>query len=234
MLHKYLKNIGLEELVKDIERTPLNNLVTEVFAKSHDNFSREEIEKLYIYDVPKLGPNGACSITHEKEEKPYNLAHTLGLQDDEILKNHPQTLRLWRLKQIVSDLYKLTGVDWLGIYRKITKANGDVVLVKEVYKGSFSRAEFPLTQEFAKTSNNSTVGLSGKAVFFQDLLIYKGPYYECDGQVQSEYCGSILNKKGEVIGIIDAESFHKNFFTPEKILQLTKVCQDLGKINLGA
>lgn len=233
MLRKYLKNIGLEELIENAAKAPLNNFVSEAFVKHHRNFSKEEIEKLYIYDVPKLGPNGACSITHEKEEKPYNLTVILGLSLSNKLKTHPQTLRLWRLKQIVDKLYRLTGVDWLGIYRKIIKANGDVILVKEAYNGSFSRAEFPLTQEFAKTSNNSTVGLSGKAVYFQDLLTYKGPYYECDGQVQSEYCGPILNKKGEVIGIIDAESFQKNFFTPEKILELTKVCQDLGIINFG-
>ncbi|HEY0457969.1 MAG TPA: hypothetical protein VGC97_02385 [Pyrinomonadaceae bacterium] len=123
--------------------------------------------------------------------------------------------------------------DWFGIYRKTVNQNGEPVLIKEAYAGAFSRAEFPLNEKFAAQSNNSMVGLTGKVRYFADLSSYDGHYYECDNKVQSEYCGPILDPRGNVIGIIDAESFQKNFFRAEKILQLTKVCRDLGEVNLG-
>jgi putative methionine-R-sulfoxide reductase with GAF domain len=149
------------------------------------------------------------------------------------LADNPQTLRIWRLYRVVDKITKFVVPDWFGIYRKIINKTGKPILIKEAYAGAFSRAEFPLNEEFAAQSNNSTVGLNGKARYFSDLSAYTGPYYECDSKVQSEYCGPILNPDGDVIGIVDAESFQKNFFTPEKILQLTKVCRDLGEINLG-
>ncbi len=235
MLNDYLRLVGLEQFEKDSEEIKLNDFVKEAFEVSPDELTKEKLEKMYKYDVPKMGSNGSCSITGEKEDKPYNLAQTLNLNlgDFESLKNDPQTLRIWRLYQVVKKVMESIGPDWFGIYRKIKKADGSEVLVKEAYAGNFSRAEFPLTEEFAKQSNNSTVGLSGKARYFGDLASYSGPYYECDNQVQSEYCGPILDKDGKVVGIVDAESFKKVFFTSEKILQLTKICQDLGKINLG-
>lgn len=234
MLDKYLINIGLEEFVKDITDVSLNNFVSEAFVKSRGNFSKEEIEKLYVFDVPKVGPDGSCSITSEKEDKPYNLAETFGLKwDIEKLKNNPQTLRLWHLKQVILKLQDLIKADWLGVYRKIKKQNGEEVLLKEACDGLFSRVEFPLTKEFASHSNNSTVGLTGKAVVFQDIEEYQGPYYQCDVKVQSEFCVPILNENNEVIGIMDAESFKKGYMTPEILLQIAKVTMDLGKIKLG-
>lgn len=234
MLRDYLGLIDLEEFKKDLNNLELNDFVKEAFDIFPNKLTEEEIDRIYKYDVPKLGLDGSCSLTNEKEDKPYDLARTLGLEADfNKLKEHPQTLRIWRLYQVVKKVMDTVSPNWFGIYRKIKKADGLDVLVKEAYAGAFSRAEFLLTEEFAKQSNNSTVGLTGKARYFGDLATYKGPYYECDNQVQSEYCGPILDEQGRVIGIIDAESFQKKFFTPEKILQLTKVCQDLGKINLG-
>lgn len=229
MIKKYLKQIGLTELEEEIPNHILNTIVKDVFNLSSEKILRNDVQTLYFYEIPKLGPNGACSITHEKEEKPYNLASTLDLKfNTGTLRNHPQTLRLSRLYEIVKRLKKRARVDWLGIYRTVVKSNGEKVLVKEAYEGAFSRAEFPLTREFAKTSNNSTVGLSGKAVYFQDLKTYSGPYYECDSEVQSEFCVPILTPNGEIQGIIDAESFHKNHFNPAVLLEITKVAMDLG------
>ncbi len=233
-MNDYLKQIGLEEYEADLALVKLNNFVDESFALKKNIFLYQEVEELYKFDVPKLGPNGSCALNKEKDEKKYNLAFILKLEDRyKTLKSHIQTLRLWRLKHVVRKTFNLVKPDWLGIYRKSKNRNGEWILLKESYLGAYSRAEFPLDKEFAKGSNNSTVGLTGKAIIFQNLETYAGPYYECDNQVQSEYCAPILNKKGEVIGIIDAESFSKNFFTPDKVFQLTKVCHDLGKITLG-
>jgi putative methionine-R-sulfoxide reductase with GAF domain len=137
-------------------------------------------------------------------------------------------LWLWRLNQVVTKLRQETDVDWLGIYKKVRKKHGDEVLWKLAYYDEPSRAEFPLTKEFAVHSNNSTVGLTGQAILIQDLAEYKGPYYKCDGRVKSEFCCPIIDLKGEIVGIIDAESFRENFFDDMKLLQITKVCSDLG------
>lgn len=230
----YLNRIGLEEFSEDLSHTVLNETVADIFGQDPPQLSRVEIKKLYSYKVPLIGEDGACSLVQTAPDQIYNLAETLGLDDSfENLKNHPQTVRLWRLSQIAEEVMNIVGPDWFGIYRKIVKETGKKVLVKEAYCGAFSRAEFPLEVEFAKKSNNSTVGLTGQARHFADLSTYQGPYYECDQKVQSEYCGPILTPDGKVIGIVDAESFQTNFFTKEKILQLTKICHDLGKINLG-
>lgn len=224
MFVRYLEKTGLENILGDQEVT-VNNFVELAFGESLPaTLLDDEIEKLYKYDVPKIGENGACSIKHEKEEKPYNLSLILE-------RGEAQNLFLWRLNQIVENLQKLTGVDWVGIYKKVKNVNGEWVLLKLAYRGAFSRAEFPLTEEFAEHSNNSTVGLTGKAVLVQDVANYVGPYYQCDAKVLSEFCCPILNVHGEVVGIIDAESFKSEFFDRQKLLEIVKVCMDLG--NMG-
>lgn len=237
MFSDYLNEIGLKELVKKTKYFKLNNFVTESFLQTKKNFSDQEIKKLYLYDIPKFSPDGSCSIVEEKNHEPYNLAITYGLSSPnnsfKKLEINPHTLRLWRLKSVIQKLFNKTKVNWLGAYRKLINPKGEIVLVKESYLGIFSRPEFPLTQDFAKKSNNSTVGLKGKAIVIQDIEKHTGAYYKCDGKVQSEFCLPILNLKKEVIGIIDAESFQKNFFSQELLLQISKVAYDLGKTNLG-
>ncbi|NOS67422.1 MAG: GAF domain-containing protein [Candidatus Peribacteraceae bacterium] len=226
----YLNIIGLSNLTEPSQTETLNEYVCNWFERTLPSLINEEIEKLYTYLVPKLGVGSSCSIFHELEKMPYDLTRTFGLTK-ESLRQHWMTLRLWRLNRIIDSLYSTTGVDWIGIYRSVTNTNGERVLVKEAYRGAPSRAEFPLTEEFAKNSNNSTVGLTGKAICFQDIEEYLGPYYKCDSKVQSEFCVPILNSKGAVTGIIDAESFHTQHFTNERLLQIAKVCFDLGKID---
>ena len=114
----------------------------------------------------------------------------------------------------------------MGIYKKLNTKSGPA-LVKLAYRGSPSRAEFPLTKKFAEHSNNSTVGLSGKAVLVDNVEKYieEGkPYYECDNKVQSELCVPIFSEKRKIIGIIDLESFQKNFFENKKIIQTALAC----------
>ncbi len=208
-------------------------IVETVFAKQVPLQDGETIEKLYTYPVPKMSVDGSCSILEEQAEASYNLASTFGIAYDyKTLKDHAQSKRLWHLDQVISALQQQTKADWLGVYRKIKKLSGEEILVKEAYTGIFSRAEFPLTQEFAQKSNNSTVGLSGKAVLIADVFAHAGPYYKCDGKVRSEFCAPIFHNN-KIIGIIDAEAFEPNFFTEEKVYQIAAVCHDLGEINLG-
>jgi len=234
MFLAYLKSIGLENLSSEVEKISPEEIVTNAFTKKHKPFSGKELMKLYTYFIPKLSPDGSCSITDELQEYTYNLAETFGLPyDTETLQNHKHSFRLWHLQHIVKKLQKQTAVVWLGIYRKTKNQNDEEILLKEVYVGSPSRPEFPLTKEFAKKSNNATVGITGKAIIVQNVSSYKGPYYTCDGKVNSEFCVPILDTKGTVIGIIDAESFTENFFDSKKLLHIANVAFDLGQRNIG-
>lgn len=231
MLNNYYHQANITNPIIAVTDKP--SLVKTIFANETPTLGEETIKKLYTYPVPKMSADGSCSILEEQAEKPYNLASTFGIAYDyKTLKDHAQSKRLWQLNEVISALQQQTKADWLGVYRKIKKLSGEEILVKEAYTGVFSRAEFPLTQEFAQKSNNSTVGLSGKAVLIADVFAHAGPYYKCDGKVRSECCAPIFHN-GEIIGIIDAEAFEPNFFTEEKVYQIAAVCHDLGEINLG-
>ena len=81
----------------------------------------------------------------------------------------------------VIDLLVPIGMEWIGVYRRadvcflgfvisvyasvpnVDSSVAQDALVKEAYCGSISRPVFPLTEEFASLSSNSSVGLTGKA-----------------------------------------------------------------------
>jgi putative methionine-R-sulfoxide reductase with GAF domain len=98
--------------------------------------------------------------------------------------------------------------------------------VKLSYVGRPSRAEFPLTREFAARSTNSTVGLTGRAVVIDDVARHVeagGGFYVCDEGVQSEACLPILAQDGgvaRVAGIVDAEAKPRGFFNGERLAVL--------------
>jgi putative methionine-R-sulfoxide reductase with GAF domain len=86
--------------------------------------------------------------------------------------------------------------------------------------GRPSRAEFPLTREFAARSTNSTVGLTGRASVIDDVSKHVeagGGFYVCDDGVQSEACVPILDDARRVIGIIDAEARPRGFFEAHRL-----------------
>ena len=97
---------------------------------------------------------------------------------------------------------------------------GVTVLVKLSYVGRPSRAEFPLTREFAERSTNSTVGLTGRATVIDDVGRHVGAgggFYVCDDGIQSEACVPILGEDREVQGIVDAEAKARAFFGAERL-----------------
>ncbi len=119
-------------------------------------------DDLFRYPVPKLGDNGSCSLMDELEDEPYDLTSWFTHHIDDAS----------RLLADLSALLKATnreiGADWLGIYSVGNRENADL-LVKLVYTGIPSRAEFPLNTAFAKISNNSRVGLTGKGAVMNDV-----------------------------------------------------------------
>lgn len=171
-------------------------------------------DTLYTYRVPLLGENGACSIIDELAPTPYDLAPILGGRSES------NTRKLKLLNQLVEHATQMSGADWLGVYQARSNSMGHRVLAKLAYRGRPSRAEFPLTAEFAQGSTNSTVGLEGSARVIDDVAAYTaegGGFYVCDDAVQSEACVPLFDEAGAIIGIIDAEAAPKNFFNAERM-----------------
>ena len=176
---------------------------------------------LYRYLVPKLSEDGSCSLIEELDPTPYDLSVVLGGLSDET------TRKLWLLNQLVDRAAGVTGAEWVGIYQRRSRTNQSPALVKLAYRGRPSRAEFPLTAEFAQGSTNSTVGLSGHAKIIHDVAAYTeagGGFYVCDDLIQSEACLPIFDESGDVVGILDAEAAPKSFFTANRLAVLVAAC----------
>lgn len=176
--------------------------------------------------------------------------------DDEGVRSalaHAEVARIARLDDIVAELHAATKCDWLGVYHvRYERAEQHHVLLKEAYRGAASRAKFPLTSQFAEQSNNSHVAMTGTARLIADLSTHQGAYYECDALVQSELCVPIIDfasdagggdadaqhaddsfvsvgdRRVRVRGIIDAESFAPNFFTPDVMAHVARTAYELG------
>src|SRR4029077_4003415 len=118
--------------------------------------------------------------------------------------------------------------------QKRVNAAGEPVLVKVSYVGRASRAEFPLTTEFAQRSTNSTVGLTGRSTVIDDVSKHVeagGGFYVCDDGVQSEACVPILDGAYQVVGIVDAEAKDSAFFGVDP---LARAFWRSGRLAVGA
>ncbi len=202
-LDNYLHHAGLSlsPQSRDLALTLVQRLA-QLKARSHKR-------DLYRYPVPEPGEGGACSLFRSLADAPYDLSVLLGGRSD----THDRLLS--RLDQAVDQVADITGLEWLGIYQVKERSQGDRVLVKLAYRGAVSRAEFPLTDDFAKLSNNSTVGLTGKGRLIQSVARFQaqgGSYYNCDPKVKAELCIPLFGADGAVVGILDAEAFAENAF----------------------
>lgn len=197
--------------------------------------TEKDTQVQWQYQVPELGEGGSCSLFDQLSSTPYDLAARLG---------GPTAGNLQLLQQVtalVKFYQQHSGSQWFGVYKKIdqkidqtdTGLDGNAVLVKLAYFGAASRAEFPLTPEFAAISNNSTVGISGKGRIINNVSAYLatgGEYYTCDPKVQAEACLPILAADGRVLGIIDSEAFTQNIFTGAELALLVAVATSLSTI----
>ncbi|HYC37116.1 MAG TPA: GAF domain-containing protein [Usitatibacter sp.] len=174
----------------------------------------EDLEGLYTYPVPMMTEDGACSIVDRLAPMRYDLGPILGGRSEQT------TRRLALLKRLAQRAQETTGADWVGIYQRRSNTLGIPVLVKVAYVGRASRAEFPLTPEFAERSTNSTVGLTARSAVIDDVAKHVeagGGFYVCDDGVQSEACVPILSGNGEVAGIVDAEAKPRGFFGADRL-----------------
>ena len=208
----YLRLAGLESLrgrEDDVERA-----VRDLVEAMGEKVAVRDLDSLYTYPVPMMTEDGACSVVDQMAPVPYDLSGILGGRGDQT------TRRLALLERLVERAQETSGADWVGIYQKRTNAAGEPVLVKLAYVGRPSRAEFPLTAEFAARSTNSTVGLTGRANVIDDVSKHVesgGGFYVCDVGVQSEACVPILDAARQVVGIVDAEAKPRGFFGAERL-----------------
>jgi putative methionine-R-sulfoxide reductase with GAF domain len=208
----YLRLAGLESLsarAGDVERA-----VRDLVDAMGEKVDVGDGASLYEYRVPMLTDDGACSVVDRMAPVPYDLAPILGGRSEQT------TRRLALLERLVERARETTGADWVGVYQRRTNPAGVPVLVKVAYVGRPSRAEFPLTPQFAERSTNSTVGLTGRATVIDDVgkhVEAGGGFYVCDEGVQSEACVPILDEQRQVIGIVDAEANPKGFFGAERL-----------------
>jgi putative methionine-R-sulfoxide reductase with GAF domain len=184
------------------------------------------------YQVPLLGEGGTCSLFGELDDTPFDLNSVLNAAEKEYVSP---------VQAIVDWVHENTDVDWFGVYLKRQSEAEGQVLTKLAYFGAPSRAEFPLNQEFAALSNNSTVGLTGEKRLINSVTEYRqqgGEYYTCDPKVNSELCWPIFSTKNdgqlqqdqEILGIIDAECFAENKFDLQAQQKFEAVCEVLAEI----
>jgi L-methionine (R)-S-oxide reductase len=208
----YLRMAGLQTLLgreADVERA-----VRDLVDAMGEKVDIGDGSSLYSYNVPMLTEDGSCSIVDQLAPVPYDLGAILGGRSEQT------TRRLALLERLVERVQETTGSDWVGIYQRRTNAAGIEVLVKVSYVGRPSRAEFPLTREFAERSTNSTVGLTGRATVIEDVSKHVeagGGFYVCDEGVQSEACLPILDAERGVAGIVDVEAKPRGFFGAERL-----------------
>ncbi len=208
----YLRMAGLESLAA---RAPgVERAVRDLVEAMGEKVAIGSADSLYSYQVPMLTEDGACSIVDEMAPVPYDLGAILGGRSEQT------TRRLALLERLVERAQETTGADWIGIYQRRVNIAGVPVLVKVSYVGRPSRAEFPLTREFAERSTNSTVGLTGRATVIDDVSKHVeagGGFYVCDEGIQSEACLPILGEDRDIAGIVDAEAKPRGFFGAERL-----------------
>lgn len=181
------------------------------------------LNRLYLVKVPKLSADGSCSLHGDLDPTPYDLGAVLGGRE---LRT---SMCLLILDELLEHVANRTGTEWLGVYQARAVPGGRA-LVKLAYSGKPSRAEFPLTDAFARQSNNVAVALSGRPRVIADVKAHVeagGAYYECDPGIASEACLPLFDAKGQVVGILDAESAQPNAFTGERLASLVGLATEV-------
>jgi putative methionine-R-sulfoxide reductase with GAF domain len=221
IVNRYLDAAGLSHFIADRRfRDLTSEAVTRLSALTDadiDPSNDAEHDDLYRYRVPLPTEGPGCSLL---ADEPYDLRPILGGQTADT------TDSLLRLGILVNAVHGESGCGWLGVYQARAGSN-EQVLVKLSYRGKPSRAEFPLTKEFAVDSNNSTVGLSGKARIIDDVECYVregGAYYTCDPNVQAEACLPLFDIAGNIAGIVDAEDPRTAYFGGVNLVPFVALC----------
>ncbi|MEI8642998.1 histidine kinase [Pseudoalteromonas sp. Hal040] len=196
------------------------NLVAEQLSNLEQYLTESVLPAVrWEYQIPELGEGGACSLFGYLQDEPFKL-------NEYVAADKTNTEKLAKLQQIIDFFVAQTHVDWFGIYQA-TETDEGPQLLKLVYHGAPSRPLFPLTEAFAKGSNNVQVALSKQGRVINnvaDYLAQGGEYYTCDPKVKAETCLPLLSDKNECLGIIDAEAFNNDFFDQQTLALLVACC----------
>ncbi|MCF4009013.1 GAF domain-containing protein [Rheinheimera sp. UJ63] len=220
-INHYLQLSGLKEQFSFFDQAFTEKTTAYYQALQQHIVDSSNAKVQWQYSVPELGEGGACSLFGVLDSEPYDLTAILGGQTR---ANHQALARLTKITEFYQ---QQSGLAWFGIYQARANLEQQLVLVKLSYYGAASRAEFPLNTEFAKISNNSTVGLTGQARVINDVAAYLqqgGEYYTCDPKVKAEACLPLFAQSGKIVGIIDAEDLKQQVFTAEALALLVAVC----------
>ena len=220
-INQYLQLSGLKEQFSFFDQAFTAKTTAYYQALQHHIADSTRAQVQWHYQVPELGEGGACSLFGVLDSEPYDLTAILGG------KTPANQQALARLTKITEFYQQQSALAWFGIYQARVNLAEESVLVKLSYFGAASRAEFPLNTEFAKISNNSTVGLTGQARVINDVAAYLqqgGEYYTCDPKVQAEACLPLFAQSGKIVGIIDAEDMQQQVFTADALALLVAVC----------
>lgn len=195
-------------------------LVNSTLAKLDTHLVKESVSNVrWQYQIPELGEGGACSLFGHLQDEPFLLTEFLS-------QDKSTTLKLEKLQSIVDYVVAETNIDWFGIYQATATEQGPQLL-KLAYYGAPSRPLFPLTEAFAKTSNNVQVALTGKGRIINNVPEYLskgGEYYTCDPKVKAETCIPLFDAKHQCVGIVDGEAFTTNFFDEPQLALLIAAC----------
>ncbi|EFC40528.1 predicted protein [Naegleria gruberi] len=217
----------VSEQVDHLFRSILNH-IDEEFEKEIISSSVEET-KLFQYSVPKKVQGGGFMCSRVMDEKPFDLFEQVFVKFMENCEKRELARYVHLLYKLVNAIQQQVGCDWMGIYR-----NFEGCLYKMSYYGKYSRADFPIDEEHAKSSTNSFVALNRVVVTLDDVNSASDsgqPYYSCDVKVQSECCAPILDiQNGTTLGIIDAEAHNAHYFTLERRIFIVRACFLLGFI----
>ena len=70
--------------------------------------------------------------------------------------------------------------------------------------------------------------MSGIGLIINNIAKYidaGGPYYNCDTRVKAEACLPLLTfNPSHIVGIIDAEAWHTNYFSSASLAPLLALC----------
>jgi putative methionine-R-sulfoxide reductase with GAF domain len=131
----------------------------------------------------------------------------------------------------MSQLREKTAVQWVGFYRLANTTGDKRFLVKEAYDAdppNHTRAEFPISEEWAQKSNNVKVAISREPVLIQNIAEHRDVYYRCDARVLSEFCAPVLSRTGRCVGIIDAEAHRPYAFSDPCVALILETCRTVG------
>jgi L-methionine (R)-S-oxide reductase len=217
-------------LPKNFQFTEKPDYFDENSARLEAALHRRISKNLTTYPIPKLSPEGVCSLPMEMEEKEFDLTpfFTRSVNTD-----------LQPLYSVTTWLKEASEADWAGVYGIYdgphVPALGEdhpPILLKLAYDGKPSRGWFPISADFAKRSNNVTSVLQGKVILINDVkahLAAGGSYYECDPLVQSELCFPIYHE-GRSVGLIDLEGLRKNQFNEKDVWLATLAAEKLAPL----